>query len=114
MTDYRVEIDSMGKVKVPSSAYYSAHTQRALENFPISGRRMPREFIRAMGIIKYAAAEANMSLGLLDEGIGPAIVAEDVLSDIDIGHAVEVGGGRMAKQSQVKGFVDSEALCAFL
>jgi fumarate hydratase, class II len=74
MTDYRIETDSMGEVKVPASAYYGAHTQRALENFPISGRHMPREFIRAMGIIKYAAAEANMSLGLLEREIGEAIL----------------------------------------
>jgi fumarate hydratase, class II len=74
MSGYRIEIDSIGKVQVPASAYYGAHTQRALENFPISGRRMPREFIRAMGIIKWAAAEANMSLRLLDESIGKSIV----------------------------------------
>jgi fumarate hydratase class II len=74
MTDYRIEIDSLGEVRIPSSAYYGAHTQRALENFPVSGRRMPREFIRSMGIIKLAAAEANMSLGLVDREIGEAIV----------------------------------------
>jgi fumarate hydratase class II len=74
MTDYRSEIDSLGEVRVPASAYYGAHTQRALENFPISGRRMPREFIRAMGIIKGAAAEANMSLGLVERELGGAIV----------------------------------------
>jgi fumarate hydratase class II len=74
MPDYRIEIDSLGEVRVPSSAYYGAQTQRALENFPISGRRMPREFIRAMGVIKCAAAETNISLGLLDKGIGNAIV----------------------------------------
>jgi len=74
MNDYRIEVDSLGEVRVPSSAYYGAQTQRALENFPISGRRMPREFIRAIGIIKWAAAEANISLGLLDEGLGKAIV----------------------------------------
>jgi fumarate hydratase class II len=74
MADYRIERDPFGEVRVPSSAYYGAHTQRALENFPISGRRMPAEFIRAVGIIKWAAAETNMSLGLLDKGIGNAIV----------------------------------------
>jgi len=74
MTDYRIETDSLGEVKVPASAYYGAQTQRAVENFPISGRRMPREFVRAMGIIKCAAAEANMSLGLLDQKIGKTIV----------------------------------------
>jgi len=74
MTDYRIETDSLGKVKVAASAYYGAQTQRAMENFPISGRRMPREFVRAMGIIKCAAAKANMSLGLLDQKIGKTIV----------------------------------------
>ena len=74
MTGYRIETDSLGEVKVPASAYYGAQTQRALENFPISSRRMTREFVRAMGIIKCAAAEANMSLGLLDQKIGKAIV----------------------------------------
>jgi len=88
MRDYRVEIDSLGKVRVPASAYYGAHTQRALKNFPISGRRMPREFIRAMGIIKWAAAEANMSLALLEEGIGRPIVQA----------ATEVTEGRFDRQ----------------
>jgi len=74
MTRYRIEKDFLGEIKVPASAYYGGQTQRALENFPISGRRMPREFVRAIGIIKRAAAEANMSLGLLDTKIGKAIV----------------------------------------
>ena len=74
MTDYRIETDSLGDVKVAASAYYGAQTQRAMENFPISGKRMPREFVRAMGIIKCAAAEANMSLGLLDQKRGKTIV----------------------------------------
>lgn len=70
----RVEKDSMGEVLVPAWAYYGAQTQRALENFPISGKTMPREMIRALGIVKRAAAEANMSLGILDEKLGKAIV----------------------------------------
>jgi fumarate hydratase class II len=74
MADFRVETDSLGEVKVPTSCYYGAQTQRAVENFPISGRRMPSEFIRALGIIKRAAAEANMALGLLNKTIGKAIV----------------------------------------
>ncbi|GAI97569.1 unnamed protein product, partial [marine sediment metagenome] len=74
MAAYRIETDSLGKVRVPASSYYGAQTQRALENFPISGRTMPREFIRAMGVIKRAAAEANMSLGVLEKRIGKAIV----------------------------------------
>jgi fumarate hydratase class II len=74
MTRYRIEKDFLGEIKVPASAYYGGQTQRALENFPISGRHMPREFVRAIGIIKRAAAEANMSLGLLDTKIRKAIV----------------------------------------
>ena len=74
MPDYRIEVDSLGEVRVPASAFYGAHTQRALENFPLSGRRMPGELIRAIGIIKWAAAETNMALGLLDKSIGNAVV----------------------------------------
>ena len=72
---YRVESDTMGEVKVPNSAYYGAQTQRAVENFPISGIRLPREFIRAMALIKLSAARANMQLGLLDPKKGEAIVS---------------------------------------
>ena len=64
----------MGKMEVPSDALYGASTQRAVLNFPISGYRFSREFIRALGLIKWAAAEANLELGLLDEeptGPGP-------------------------------------------
>jgi len=64
--EYRLDKDSMGEVKVPSSAYYGAETQRAVQNFPISGLRLPKEFIRAMALIKLSAARANMQLGLLD------------------------------------------------
>ncbi len=63
---FREEKDSMGPVLVPVDAYYGAQTQRAIENFPISGLRFPRYFIRALGIIKLAAAKANAQLGLLD------------------------------------------------
>ncbi len=73
--DYRIEKDTMGEVKVPSSAYYGAETQRAIQNFPISGLRLPREFIRAMAIIKLSAAKANMQLGLLDRKKGEAIMS---------------------------------------
>lgn len=72
--EYRTEKDSLGEVRIPKSAFYGAQTQRAFENFPISGYRMGREFIRALGIIKRAAAEANMRLCLLDNEIGDAIV----------------------------------------
>src|SRR5437867_7193456 len=73
--EYRLDRDSMGEVKVPSSAYYGAETQRAVQNFPISGLRLPKEFIRAMALVKLAAARTNMQLGLLDPKKGEAIVS---------------------------------------
>jgi len=73
MGSMRTEHDSMGMVKVPRNAYYGAQTQRAKENFPISSLRFPRPFIRALGIIKQAAAKANMDLGLLPTRMGGAI-----------------------------------------
>jgi fumarate hydratase class II len=78
---YRIEHDTMGSLKVPAKAYYGAQTQRALENFQISGLVFPRGFIRALGIIKKASADANMQLGLLDERIGRVIVqaAQEVI-----------------------------------
>jgi fumarate hydratase, class II len=67
MTDYRVEKDSMGEVRVPAAALYAAQTQRAVENFPISGRRFERPFIRALGLIKASAAAANAGFDLDEE-----------------------------------------------
>ena len=74
MEDFRIEKDSMGEMKVPKNAYYGAQTARALENFKISGRRLPMEFIRAIAIIKMAAAQSNMKLNLLDEKKADAII----------------------------------------
>ena len=71
----RIERDSMGQMEVPADALYGASTMRAVLNFPISGLRFPRTFIRALGLIKQSAARTNMSLGQLDERIGNAIVA---------------------------------------
>jgi len=65
----------MGEVAVPADALFGAQTQRAVENFPISNLRFPREFIQALGLVKLAAARANMDLGLLDHDIGNAIVS---------------------------------------
>jgi fumarate hydratase class II len=65
----------MGEMSVPPDALYGAQTRRAVENFPISNLRFPREFIRAMGLIKLAAARANMDLGLIDRKVGNAIVS---------------------------------------
>ncbi len=73
--DYRIESDTMGEVKVPSSVYYGATTVRGVENFPISGLRFQKEFVRALSLIKLAAAKANMQLGLLDHKKGEAIVS---------------------------------------
>ncbi len=73
MTEYRVEKDSMGELKVPKDALYAAQTQRAVDNFPISGLTMPRQFIRALGLIKGAAARVNADLELLDGDTAAAI-----------------------------------------
>jgi len=70
---YRIEKDSMGGMRVPKGAYWGAQTQRAVENFPISDLRFPRRFIRALGMIKIAAAQANLSLGLLDRKLAEFI-----------------------------------------
>ncbi|MGQ0568402.1 MAG: class II fumarate hydratase [Armatimonadota bacterium] len=70
----RTERDSLGPIEVPVEAYYGAQTARAVENFPISGLRFPRAFIRALGMIKEAAAEVNVELGLLDRTLADAIV----------------------------------------
>jgi fumarate hydratase, class II len=71
----RVERDSMGEVEVPANALYGASTQRAVLNFPISGQRLPRRFLRAMGLIKQAAAETNAELGLVAPPKAEAIAA---------------------------------------
>jgi len=63
----RSERDSMGQMQVPADAYYGAQTARAVENFPISGLRFGRQFIAAMGLVKWAAAQVNLDLRLLDE-----------------------------------------------
>ncbi|HVF71540.1 MAG TPA: class II fumarate hydratase [Chthoniobacterales bacterium] len=77
----RVEKDSMGEMSVPESALYGASTQRAVLNFPISGQRFSRPFIRALGLLKWAGAQANADLGLLDSHRSALIVqaAEEVV-----------------------------------
>lgn len=70
---FRIERDSIGFVKVPATAYYGAQTQRAIENFPISGWRFQRSFIYALGLIKFASARVNGGLGLLRKRIARAI-----------------------------------------
>jgi fumarate hydratase class II len=73
MSTFRIERDSMGELQVPADALYGAQTQRAIDNFPISGLHLPREFIRALGLIKAAAAEVNLSLGHLKKNQASAI-----------------------------------------
>ena len=71
----RMEKDSMGEMEVPADAYYGASTQRAVLNFPISGQPFPRRFIRALGMVKKAAAQTNRELGLLSRRRARAITA---------------------------------------
>ncbi|MFC7154973.1 class II fumarate hydratase [Halomarina halobia] len=73
--EYRTERDSLGEMQVPAGAYWGAQTQRAVENFPVSGITFGRRFVRALGIVKKAAARANVDLGHVDEETGEAIVA---------------------------------------
>jgi len=73
MPNFRIEHDSMGELRVPSEALWGAQTQRAVENFPISGLAMPREFVRALGLIKASAAAANLKLGHLKSAQASAV-----------------------------------------
>ncbi len=82
--EFRTERDSLGELQVPQRALWGAQTQRAIENFPLSGFTMPRAFIRALGLIKWAAAGANGELGLLPSATARAIQAA----------ALEVAAGR--------------------
>jgi fumarate hydratase class II len=72
-SDYRIERDTLGEMKVPADALWGASTQRAVENFPVSGLRFSRKFIRALGAIKMTAAQVNMALDVVDEKRGVAI-----------------------------------------
>jgi fumarate hydratase class II len=71
----RIERDTMGEMEVPAEAYYGASTQQAVINFPVSGLRLPRRFLRALGLIKAAAAETNLELGLLDMTLAGAMAS---------------------------------------
>jgi fumarate hydratase class II len=82
MSAYRIEKDSMGELKVPREAAYGAQTQRAVNNFPISGITMPKAFIQALGLVKQACANANHTLGALDENRRRAIssICDDIIN----------------------------------
>ena len=128
MIDTRTERDSLGEVQVPATAYYGAQTQRALENFPVSGLRFPRRFIGALGMIKSEAAAVNAELGAIDTVLAAPIgqaageVAEGRLDEhfpLDIfqtgsgtstnmnaneviaNRAIEILGGEMGSKSPV-------------
>ncbi len=90
MPEFRTERDSMGEMQVPAAALWGASTQRAVLNFPISGYRFGRRFIRALGLIKYAAAEANRRLGKLDARAAALIqaAAREVIEGKLDGHFV--------------------------
>ena len=74
-TETRIERDSLGEMSVPINALWGASTQRAVENFPISGERFPRVFLRALGLVKRAASGANAALGVLEPALARAIEA---------------------------------------
>ena len=81
-TEYRIEKDFLGEKEIPKNAYYGVQTMRAIENFPITGYRIHPELIKALGIVKKAAALANMEVGMLDKEIGQFIVqaCDEVIS----------------------------------
>ena len=102
MSDFRIEHDSMGDVHVPADAYYGAQTQRAVENFPISGWRLPSSMISAMGMVKYACGVANRDLGkLTGSGKNPL---DDARVDAMLKAAQEVVEGGLADQFPVDVF----------
>jgi fumarate hydratase, class II len=118
MADYRIETDSLGEVRVPKDALYGAQTQRAKENFPISGTRFPRRFIEAVGLVKAASARANKDLGLLDDPLAEAIaeaadrVAGGELDEQFVLDIFQTGSGTSTNMNanEVIAHVASEAL----
>jgi fumarate hydratase class II len=102
MIKYRIEHDSMGDVEVPADAYYSAQTQRAVENFPISGWRLPPALVRAMGLVKYACGRANHELGKLT-GTGKRPLSEVEVRAM-LTAAEEIAAGKMGDQFPIDVF----------
>jgi fumarate hydratase class II len=99
MSGHRVERDSLGEVQVPTDALWGAQTQRAIDNFRLSGERMPRALIEAIALVKRAAAETNEALGLLDAARAGAIVAA----------AARIAAGEHADQFPVEVFQTGSA-----
>ncbi len=102
MTEMRTERDSMGTVEVPADAYYGAQTQRAVENFPISGWQLPGTMISAMGLVKYACGVANRDLGKLT-GTGKQPLNNDQVTAL-LDAALEVADGKLLGQFPVDVF----------
>jgi aspartate ammonia-lyase len=94
MSEFRTEHDMLGEMDVPAGAYFGIHTQRALQNFPVSSFRVPSELIVALAEVKQACAAANMHVGILDRKVGEAIITA----------AREVAGGALADQFPVDAF----------
>ncbi|TWU51115.1 class II fumarate hydratase [Rubripirellula reticaptiva] len=102
MTDFRTERDSMGEVRVPADAFYGAQTQRAVENFPISGWRLPPAMVSAMGLVKYACGVANRDLGkLTGSGKNPML---DGQVDAMLQAAMEIADGKLSDQFPIDVF----------
>ncbi|MFV0445614.1 MAG: class II fumarate hydratase [Planctomycetaceae bacterium] len=102
MSDYRIEHDSMGEVKVPAQAYYSAQTQRAVENFPISGWPLHSDLIHAMGLVKWACGIANRDLGKLEQTGKNRLDAKQV--EALLAAAKEVAAGKFDDQFPIDVF----------
>ncbi len=88
MTQYRIESDSFGELEVPVDKYYGAQSARSLLNFPIGIETMPKPLIRALGIVKYCAAEVNMGSGALDSELASSIMraAQEVMDRLGAMH----------------------------
>lgn len=102
MTEFRTERDSMGEISIPAQVYYGAQTQRAVENFPISGRTIPAELIHALGLVKWAAAAANRDLGLFGEKSRRPLSEKQIESLLAA--CLEVSEGRFDEQFPVDVF----------
>src|SRR3989304_1278315 len=74
MSEYRIERDSLGEIRLPKKAYYGPQTQRAVENFRISGRTLPKQLVDALGLVKFAAAFVNRDFGKLGDCPNPPAV----------------------------------------
>ena len=88
MSDMRTERDSLGEVQVPADAYYGAQTERARQNFPVSGLTFPRLFIAAMGLIKSEAAKVNAAMEIVPAELAAAIgqAADEVVAGVHDAH----------------------------